>query len=211
MTLRASPHSQREVVLDWQGLPWTVREAHATPYGFEVYKGYAGTGLSPALPYSWIVTPQLAQHVRTLRPREAGQLPFLACTVYRMRKDMGLVKPVVKTMSPKHIWTKQEIALLGTDTDRAIGEQLGLSDTTVQAKRASLGIPHIERWSPEQLDLLGQYSDGTVAKMLGMNTMKVKSMRRFKKIVSFTARQKEAKAKAQASAQAGAHAKAKKP
>jgi hypothetical protein len=42
MTLSTFPHSQREVVLDWQGLQWSLTQAYPTPYGFEVYKGYAG-------------------------------------------------------------------------------------------------------------------------------------------------------------------------
>jgi hypothetical protein len=173
--------------LDWQGLPWTVREAYATPYGFEVYRGYSGTGLQPARPHTWILTAPLAQHIRTLiNPRDSGQLPFLHSTVYRMRKDMGLVKPFINQVkSPKHRWTKQMLALLGTNMDHVIGEQLGICKSSVHAKRQSLNIPHFERYSPEQLALLGKYSDATVAKMLGVSKSNIKTMRQNKKIAPF--------------------------
>jgi hypothetical protein len=201
MALTTLRHPRSAVILDWQGLPWSVTEAHATPYGFEVYKGYAGTVVPRSSRRFWILTAPLAEHLRTLRGKHAGQLPFLGHKVYEMRKSMGLVKPVIKTMSPKHMWSQQMLALLGTDSDRVIGEKLGISTSAVQSKRASLGIPHFEPWSPEQLALLGQYSDATVAKMLGVGRRAVSAVRLYKKIDSFTARRQAERAKAKAGGQ----------
>lgn len=83
-----------------------------------MYKGYAGSGPQPGQPPSWIFTAPLADCVRNLRPKVSGELLFLACTVYKMRKRMGLIKPRTKTMSPKHPWTKRELALLDTGPDK---------------------------------------------------------------------------------------------
>jgi hypothetical protein len=210
MTLSTPLHPPSAVVLDWQGLPWTVREAYATPYGFEVYRGYAGTVPPYARNPSWILTVALADHLRTLCSRDPGQLPFLACTVYKMRKRMGLIKLCInKTTSPKHIWTKEKVALLGTGSDRVIGKKLGMSHTSVRTKRFSLGIAPAEPWSPEQLALLGTDTDSNVAKKLGMAEWRIRGIRVKKNIDSFTAQQLTARTKAKASAQAGTQTKVK--
>lgn len=41
-------------------------------------------------------------------------------------------------------WTNREDALLGTDTDEAVGKKLGVHKTTVWKRRVALGIPSLE-------------------------------------------------------------------
>lgn len=67
------------------------------------------------------------------------------------------------------------IALLGTESDTALGDRWGMSRMTVARKRQSLAIEPYDlkqggfqretlfRWSPENLALLGQEPNATVA------------------------------------------------
>lgn len=79
------------------------------------------------------------------------------------------------------IWTDEMLALLGTESDTALGDRWGMSRMTVARKRQSLAIAPYDlkqggfqrktlfRWSPENLALLGQEPDATVARRLGIS------------------------------------------
>jgi hypothetical protein len=41
----------------------------------------------------------------------------------------------------QRLWTADEDALLGTDTDRAVGERMGRSAVAVRFRRYTLGVP----------------------------------------------------------------------
>lgn len=74
----------------------------------------------------------------------------------------------------KHIWQPEEIALLGTDFDTIIADNVGLSPSTVTHYRNSIGIdPYSERspieWSQEMLDRLGEVSDLEYAEYFGIS------------------------------------------
>ena len=87
------------------------------------------------------------------------------------------------------IWTDEMIALLGTESDTALGDRWGMSRMTVARKRQSLAIAPYDlkqggfqretlfRWSPENLALLGKEPDATVARRLGISRRAVYLMR----------------------------------
>jgi len=65
-------------------------------------------------------------------------------------------------------WSDEQIALLGTDSDRAIAQVLGLTTNVVKYQRERLGISRISRrWSDEALALLGRVPDSELARKLG--------------------------------------------
>ncbi len=81
------------------------------------------------------------------------------------------------------------LALLGTESDTALGDRWGMSRMTVARKRQSLEIASYDlkrggfqretlfRWSPENLTLLGKEPDATVARRLGISRRAVYKMR----------------------------------
>lgn len=86
-------------------------------------------------------------------------------------------------------WTDEMLALLGTESDTALGDRWAMSRMTVARKRQSLEIAPYDlkqagfngetlfRWSPESLALIGEEPDATVAKKLGINRRAVYKMR----------------------------------
>ncbi|MGP0064553.1 MAG: hypothetical protein ACLQGP_13270 [Isosphaeraceae bacterium] len=81
-------------------------------------------------------------------------------------------------LPPRHEWTEQENALLGTDSDSAIAKILGLSRHVVFDQRRRLGIPRIpNRWTDAEIELLGTASDPEVALKLGRTVHSVRIKR----------------------------------
>jgi hypothetical protein len=81
-------------------------------------------------------------------------------------------------LSPRHEWTAEEIALLGTDSDPAIAKRLGLSRHVVYDQRRRLGIPRIpNRWTDAEIARLGTASDPDVAHQLGRSVNSVRNKR----------------------------------
>jgi hypothetical protein len=79
---------------------------------------------------------------------------------------------------PCHRWTKEEVDLLGTDTDPAVARVLGLPTPIVHGKRRRLGIPRlVQRWTEPEIDLLGTNTDREVARMLGKSIGAVRMKR----------------------------------
>jgi len=75
---------------------------------------------------------------------------------------------------PRHEWTDEEIALLGTDTDPKIANIIGVQPHTVFEQRRRLGIPRIvRRWTEAECKLLGTDSDEDVARKLGRSECSV--------------------------------------
>ena len=76
-------------------------------------------------------------------------------------------------------WTEAMTALLGTDTDRAVAEELAVHPDSVRYRRMVLGIPAFRCelgrrrrrrvWSRPIVGLLGRVSDGEVARRLGVS------------------------------------------
>jgi hypothetical protein len=68
-------------------------------------------------------------------------------------------------------WTDEEIALLGTDTDRAIARALGVPIKHVTNERVRRGISCLaERWKPGQIELLGTAPDAELARKFGKSS-----------------------------------------
>src|SRR5438874_641700 len=77
-------------------------------------------------------------------------------------------QPKEHGLPPRHEWTEDEVALLGTDTDSAIAKLLGVGRHLVFEQRRRLGIPRIpNRWTESEMHLLGTATDGQVARTLG--------------------------------------------
>ena len=67
-------------------------------------------------------------------------------------------------LPPRHMWTDDEVARLGTQSDAAIARQLGLTEAVVYNHRRRLGIARpVERWSDDQIRLLGTAPDAEIA------------------------------------------------
>ena len=78
----------------------------------------------------------------------------------------------------RHVWTDDEIALLGTQSDAAIARRLGLTEAVVYNQRRRLGIARpVERWSDDQIRLLGTAPDAEIARRLGKNEAAVRGKR----------------------------------
>jgi hypothetical protein len=94
-------------------------------------------------------------------------------------------------------WLPEHIAMLGTDTDKAVAAKLGISKSAVFRKRSELNIPGRAfayvgkaprlpkvKWTPEKIALLGTDTDKAIAKVLGAETISVTLKRRALKIPS---------------------------
>jgi len=82
-------------------------------------------------------------------------------------------------------WTPEDVALLGTDTDRASGIKLGRTREAVQRERWLRKIPairdrrlRIKGWGAIELLLFEQYSDAEIAKLLRRDVNEVTAMGR---------------------------------
>ena len=90
-------------------------------------------------------------------------------------------------MTKHHQWTAQELALLGTMSDKKVAEQLGLPVHTVARKSRILGLTFQkqEKWSAEHVALLGTASDSAVARLVGRKRMTVYFARRTRAIPAY--------------------------
>lgn len=85
------------------------------------------------------------------------------------------------TTGKHHTWSTEDDALLGTDTDIAVGKHIGRSPYAVHDRRKKLGIkPFVSRnpWTPEEDSLLPGSSDAEVAKKTGRVVANVRSRRK---------------------------------
>jgi len=81
-------------------------------------------------------------------------------------------------------WGPEDLALLGTMTDREVARRLGISIAAVNHKRRLLKIPAFRpatpmyRWTPATLSLLGRVPDPEVARRSGISGHAVRRKRR---------------------------------
>lgn len=79
-------------------------------------------------------------------------------------------------------WTEEEEALVGTDTDGAIAEQLGRTPMAVRNKRRALGIApfreHAHDWTDRELAILATMSDEDAAEQIGVSRQTLQKKRR---------------------------------
>lgn len=97
-------------------------------------------------------------------------------TVLKLRKEMG-----VKNPGRGHRWTPAALKALGRVADDVLASRLGLSVSTVQAKRQKLGIRFMVKrpWTPEEIEVLLQFSNAEVARQTGRTAVAVKQQRMF--------------------------------
>lgn len=92
-------------------------------------------------------------------------------------------------------WTPERIALLGTEIDKVIAVQLGITVSRVFRKREGLGItaktfavngrPSDYEWTPGKLALLGKSSDKVISNMIDAPLIVVRRKRQELKIPQF--------------------------
>src|SRR5450830_582395 len=88
------------------------------------------------------------------------------------------------------VWTDKADALLGTDTDAAIGARLKTSEDVVRTRRHKLGIASFKappiKWMLEMDALLGKDTDTAIAQALDTTFDSVRTRRRRLGIAPFT-------------------------
>lgn len=124
--------------------------------------------------------------------RRIGLTPL---SIFRRRTKLGIpaYKPPIPKGRKKSVvprakskpWTSAEVALLGTDTDRAIGMRLGLTRDAVQKQRRQRGIPaigdrrpRIKTWGMIELLLFETHSDTEIVKLSKRDVKEVAATRR---------------------------------
>lgn len=92
----------------------------------------------------------------------------------------------------KNSWTEEQIALLGTDTDKAIAEKLGKKANVVAQNRIKRGIPPKDSkrsqknvWDKTNEIELGKLPDSVIAEKLGISVSSVTLARQRRGITSF--------------------------
>lgn len=83
--------------------------------------------------------------------------------------------------------TPEQIALLGTGTDREVAQKSGLSLSKVVYARRNRNIPRVpecRKWQPKDLSALGVIPDAVLAKEYGVSTITVTTRRKELNIAS---------------------------
>lgn len=172
------------MILDWQGLPWKVVQAHATAHGFDMYLGYTKARLTGKR-LVWILTPALASYLQATREADV-QLPVSHATTYRMRKQLGLA--LARQSGDRGFqWTQAQLALLGQASDVDVARRIGTTMAVVRGKRYGLGIVAYKPvfWTADRLALLGTVPDRELAQQLGTSFAAVAKKRGVLKIPAF--------------------------
>jgi hypothetical protein len=102
--------------------------------------------------------------------RRLGQLPkseaFKRALSERSKKMWQ--NPEAHGLPARRQWTEHELAMIGTDSDRAVADALGLPINVVRAKRQSMGIPLLaKRWTEDEIALIGTTSDSELGRRIG--------------------------------------------
>ena len=86
--------------------------------------------------------------------------------------------PEAYGLPPRRKWTGEELALLGTDTDRAIAQRLGIPMKVVRRERDRLGISGIsQRWKEHEIALLGTAPDSQLVATIGKSASAITQKR----------------------------------
>jgi hypothetical protein len=130
-------------------------------------------------------TPKMIQLLGTdIDSNIATQLGFPEHSVSLKRWKMGIA-PYANRRKKRNTfaWTRDKIALLGTDGDRVIARRLGVSVPTVAIKRTQVGIRSFYpqrriRWTKGMVALLGKVTDWKIARKYKMSQESVARDRR---------------------------------
>jgi hypothetical protein len=132
-----------------------------------------------------------------LRTAQAPRVEKWRRALSRRRKKQ-FREGTLKGLPNLRFFTPEEIALLGTDTDRAVASALGRDVQTISWKRRKLripavgrkrapGVPHLRPFTPREIAFLGTDTDRAIAKRLRRNAGTVEQKRRALGIPSFSA------------------------
>jgi hypothetical protein len=131
------------------------------------------------------------QHHNTIEAcRRLGQRPKSEAWKRAMseRSKKMWENPEAYGLPPRRKWTERELAMIGTDSDRAVAEALGLPVGVVRYKREQLGILHFpEPWKETELRLLGTAPDSQLARTIGRSASAIRRMREKLGIATFEA------------------------
>jgi len=87
-------------------------------------------------------------------------------------------------------WTDKEVALLGTDFDRVIADQIGRTRKAVETERRKRKIkphrPHWIKWTRAAIRQLGKIPDSAVARQLKIARRTVITERKHREIPAFS-------------------------
>ena len=146
-------------------------------------------GIPPAVPqtgdkqHRW-TSRQLAW-LGQLTDREIADRIGLSATSVRQKRQVLGIQPTQTRRPGTHDfqWARADIALLGTMSDGAVANELGITRNAVQDKRRQLQIPSaaeqqaVTTWTSEILARLGQEPDRVIAAELGISTSAVSAYR----------------------------------
>jgi hypothetical protein len=114
------------------------------------------------------------QHPNTIAAcRELGRRPKLEAWKRGMseRSKRMWENPEAVGLPARRKWTEEELALIGTDSDKAVAQALGMPLNVVKQKRDKLGISLLaQRWKEHEIALLGTAPDSELARTLGKPT-----------------------------------------
>ena len=86
--------------------------------------------------------------------------------------------PEAHGLPARRKWKEEELALVGTGSDRAVAKALGLPINLVTQKRRCLGILLLaQRWKEHEIALLGTAPDSQLARMLGKSASAIQRKR----------------------------------
>jgi hypothetical protein len=121
------------------------------------------------------------QHPNTIAAcRELGRRPKSEAWKRALseRSKKMWENPEAHGLPARRTWTKEELALVGTDSDKVVAKALGLPVSVVKYKRDSLGISLLaQRWNKEQIALLGTAPDSKLARKLGKSSSAIQRKR----------------------------------
>ena len=87
----------------------------------------------------------------------------------------------IRTRAPavQRAWSEREIALLGTDLDRAIAQRLSRTVHSVEKRRQALGIKrfNFHPWTAREEAFVGRVSDAEAARRLGRSEKAIQQRR----------------------------------
>ncbi len=132
------------------------------------------------------------QHPNTIEAcRRLGQRPKSEEWKRRLseRSRRMWETPEAHGLPSRRHWTDEQLALIGTASDRAVATALGLPIKAVKYKREKLGISLLaERWKPEQIASLGTAPDAQLANAFGKSPSAVRRKREQLGIPTFVQR-----------------------
>ena len=146
----------------------------------------------PARGFVWPA--RLAHRLGKIPDRKLADLAGIhRRTVAAERKRRGI--PPLHPRRPRVEWSRDMIALLGTETDREVAARLDLSVSSVVKMRLELGIPAAQPqpnhrppghpWKPEEIALLGRMTDAKAARRIGIHPQAARRTRRILGIPPF--------------------------